>query len=147
MLKNFAYFVKVILMLAIVLVNGIASGFMFYAEHNHSCECGPHWKRWVIKFGGIVIGGLAIVAYFTPIVKFLRMIPLLGGLFLLGVLGAVVLMLYCIQTYLKSVHDNTDCDCNERGRLEHAHKIIGWASTTVLLITACVTVFIMFYLF
>jgi len=147
MFKNLLYFVKVILMLAIVLINGAASGFIFYTENKHSCECGPYWKRMIIKLGGVVIAGLAIIAYFTPIIRILHMIPLIGGLFLLAVLAGVILMLYCVQTYLTDVYDNIDCKCNERGKLEVLHSIIGWLSTTVLIVTACIIVFIMFYLF
>ena len=134
-------------MLVIVLVNGAASGFIFYTESKHSCECGPDWRRAVIKMGGLIIAGLAVVAYFTPVVKILRMIPLLGGLFLLGVLGLIIIVLYCIQKYLKDVNDDESCDCIERNRLQTLHNIIGWTSFTTLIITACIVAFLIFYLF
>jgi Mn2+/Fe2+ NRAMP family transporter len=144
-MKNLIYFVKVILMLTVAIVNGAISAFVFYTEAHHDCECGPNWRRFVIKYVGIIIACLAIVAYFTPIIKIIKAIPLIGGLLLLTVFGLVILMLYCVQKYLKDIESN-ECQCTKKDKLKLANQLIGWASTTTLLITAAVIVAILFYL-
>jgi Ca2+/Na+ antiporter len=144
-MKSLLYFIKVILMLAVVAVNSGISAFVFYTEAQHDCECGPNWRRNIIKYGGVIISGLAIIAYFTPIIKIVKAIPLIGGLILLAVFGLVILMLYSVQKYLKDVESNK-CQCTQKNKLKLANQIIGWTSTTTLVITAVVVVIILFYL-
>jgi hypothetical protein len=132
-------------MLLIVTVNGAISGFVFYTETHHDCKCGPDWNRFILKYGGLIISSLTIIAYFTPIISIIKAIPLIGGLILLIVYALIVLMLYCVQKYLKEV-ESSKCQCSEKNKLKLANKIIGWTSTTTLLITAVVVVFILFYL-
>ena len=94
---------KLILLLLIVIINCMVSGFILYTENNNQCKCGPEWRRTVLKYGGFIIAGIAILSYFTPIIIIIKMLPLVGGLFILGIFGLCVLMIYCMQKYIKDV--------------------------------------------
>jgi hypothetical protein len=139
------YFIKVLLLLVVVLVNGAIAGFVFYTEKHNDCECGPAWRRRVIKFGATIIGSLSVVAYFTPIVSVVQAIPLIGGIFLLGVFGLCILMIYCIQQFLKDVQSN-ECACAEKNKLGQINNVIGPLGITTLAIIALGIVVILFYL-
>lgn len=137
---------KFALMMIIVIINASISGFIFYTEKHNDCECGPAWRRIVLKFGGLIIASIAIIAYFTPIISIISMIPLIGGLVLLSVFGLCILMIYSIQKYLKDI-ESPDCVCKQKNKLQQISKILGWASITTMIIIALVIVFVLFYMF
>lgn len=137
--------IRLVLLLLIVIVNCAVSGFIMYTEQQNQCKCGPEWRRTILKYGGFIIASIAILAYFTPVIKIINMIPIIGGFFLLGVFGLCILMIYCMQKYLIDV-ESSDCKCDKKNELRKMNLILGWMSTTTLIITACVIVFILFYM-
>lgn len=142
--KIFA-FLKVLLLLSIVIVNGLLAGFIFYTEQHQDCQCGPEWRRNVIKFGAIIIGSLAIIAYFTPILAIVKMIPLVGGLFLMGVFAICILMIYCLQKFLQDIQSD-DCDCKEKSKLAKANDVIAPLGMATLALIALGIIIVLFYL-
>lgn len=140
----FAFF-KVLLLIVVVVVNGLLAGFIFYTEQKHDCQCGPEWRRNVIKYGAIIIASLAVLAYFTPIPGIIKMIPLVGGLFLMGVFAICILMIYCIQQFLKDIQED-DCHCKEKSKLGHANDVIGPLGIATLAIIALAIIIVLFYL-
>lgn len=137
---------RFLLLLIIVVFNCAISGFVMYSENNNQCKCGPEWRRFILKYGGFIISAVAILAYFTPIIAIIKMIPIIGGLFLLAMFGLCVLMIYCTQKYLDDLKSD-DCECKDKGKILKLSVILGWTSTTTLIITALVIVAIIFYLF
>lgn len=133
------------LLLIIVTFNCAISGFVMYSENNNQCKCGPEWRRFIVKYGGFTISAIAILAYFTPIIMLIKMIPLVGGLFLLSVFGLCVLMIYCTQKYLEDLQ-SPDCVCEDKDKITKLSVILGWTSTATLIIVALVIVAIIFYL-
>lgn len=145
-IKNIYYFLKILVLLFVLVTNGLASGFVFHNERKNTCLCGHKWVRFVIKYFGLGICGLALIAFFTPIVSILRMIPLLGGLVVLIVFAGIFLMLYCVQRYMGELQTK-ECDCVEKEKVAKVAKILSFLNTTNMLITTAVLVLIIMYLF
>lgn len=142
---NIFAFIKVLLLLIVVIVNGLIAGFIFYTEQKHDCQCGPEWRRGIIKYGALIMAGLAVIAFFTPILSVIKMIPIVGGLFLFGVFGLCVLMIYCIQQFLKDVQAD-DCSCKEKSKLGKANDVIGPLGIATLALIALGIIVVIFYL-
>lgn len=136
---------KLLLMSVVVLVNGTIAMFIFYTEQKNDCRCGPEWRRNIIKFGALVITVLAILAYFTPIPSIIRMIPIIGGLFLLAIFGLCIVMIYCLQQYLKDVNKES-CQCKEKSKLNKINNIIGPLGIATLAMVALAIIVILFYI-
>lgn len=112
-LSDIYHLVKIFCLSAIILFNMGSSYFVYYTQQDKKCKCGYEWCRNIIKYGGVFVAVVALVAYFTPFISLINHLPLISSIFSSAFLVVVALVIYCCRQYIQSLQQ-PDCPCHHQ---------------------------------
>lgn len=145
-LGNIIKYLRILLLVIIIAFKASLLALVIYSEKKEDCVCGKEWYRLVIKVGCVFVIILSLVAYFTPIVKILRMIPIIGGFIVIAVVFALIVLFYAIKKYMDAISDD-DCKCKYKKQLKLFNNLLSMANLVTLGIIILILIVAIFYLF
>ncbi len=146
MISNIIKYLRILLLIVIIAFKAALLALVIYSEQKEDCTCGKDWYRLVIKTGCIFVIVLSLVAYFTPIVKIFRMIPIIGGFVIIAVIFVLILLFYAIKKYMNAIGED-DCKCKFKKQLKLFNDLLSLANLVTLGIIILILIVAIFYLF
>lgn len=89
--------IRIIFLIAVILLNALIGVSTYYAVEKHNCQ--KNWKSDYLVYSSIGIGINALINMFIPFNKYMTNFFLIGSIYALAVLMAIVIQIFCLHKY------------------------------------------------
>lgn len=97
---------RIIFLVAVILLNAVIGVSTYYAVEKQDCQ--KKWQSDYLIYSSIGIGVNALINIFIPFNKYMSNFFLIGSIYALAVLVAIITQIYCLYNYDSTIQKCED---------------------------------------
>jgi len=107
---NLFFLAKLILFGGLVIISSLTLSILSAVENQDSCKCAQSWKSQLLTVFCYIIIIMSLVNLFIPLNSLISKLPLLGGLFSIGMVILLALQMWLTISIFNDIENCDNCE-------------------------------------